>query len=122
MLSLAQHIGSDECRIGGIIGDYQDLAGSGNHVDVHFTEYHLLGKGHEYIAWTDDLIDLGYASGPVSHCPYSLSATYPIYFPYPEELQCRHDIRIDFSARRRYTDSYLLDPRNLRRDHVHQHR
>jgi len=33
--------------------------GPGNHVDVHFTEYHLLGRATNILPGTDDLSDLG---------------------------------------------------------------
>ena len=72
MLSLAEQVGGDDAGVTLAVGDDQDLAGTGHHVDADLAEDLLLGLGHELVAGADDLIHTGYALGAVSQGGYGL--------------------------------------------------
>ncbi len=59
MFGLGQQIGGGKGRLSRPVGDDQDLAGSGDHVDRHPAEDHLLGRRHIGVPRTDDLVDAG---------------------------------------------------------------
>ncbi len=56
MLGLRQHICGDITGIGGIVRQQQDLTGSGDGVDIDFTEDQALGGRDKNISRTDDFI------------------------------------------------------------------
>jgi len=47
---LAEQIERDPIRIGGAVGQHQDLAGSGDHVDADLAEDQPFGGGDELVA------------------------------------------------------------------------
>ena len=56
MLRLAQQVSRQTAGVALPIGDHQDLAGSGDHVDGHLAEHLLLGLRHKGTAGAYDLI------------------------------------------------------------------
>ena len=72
VLGLAEQVGGDDAGVTLAVGDDQDLAGTGHHVDADLAEDLLLGLGHELIAGADDLIHAGHTLGAVSQGGYGL--------------------------------------------------
>ena len=59
MLRLTQQVRSHKGGVAGAVGNDQDLAGSGDHIDVHPPEDLPLGLRHVGVAGADDLVHLG---------------------------------------------------------------
>ena len=56
------------------VGQHQDLAGSGDHVDAHLAEHMLLGAGHVGIARAGDLVDARHALRAIGQRGHGLRA------------------------------------------------
>ena len=72
VLGLAEQVGGDDAGVALAVGDDQDLAGTGHHVDGHLAEDLPLGLGHEGVAGADDLVHAGDALGAVGQGGYGL--------------------------------------------------
>ena len=64
MLRLAQQVRRHPAGSLPAVGEHQDLAGAGDHVDAHLAEYLPLGRGHKDAAGAHDLIHRGMLSVP----------------------------------------------------------
>ena len=65
VLCLGEQIGGNVAGVGFTVGDNEDLAGSGDHVDGHLAVDLLLGLGNKGVARAYDLIHPGDALGAV---------------------------------------------------------
>ena len=74
MLGLAQQVGSHPGGVALAVGQHQNLAGPGDHVDAHLAVDLPLGGGHIDVAGADDLIHSGDALGAVGESRHSLGA------------------------------------------------
>ena len=79
-------------RVGGVVGNNEDFAGPGDHIDAHRTGHHLFGQGDKDISGTDNDIDLGGWSacrrpGPQwpRHCPLYRRHPPRLCWPPPED-------------------------------------
>ena len=59
VFGLGEHIGGQVFGIGGLIGDNENFAGAGDHVDAHRTSHDLLGQSNINIARSGDNVHLG---------------------------------------------------------------
>ena len=67
MLGLAEQVGGDELRVGGLVGDHGDLRRAGEQVDPHPAEQLPLGLGDVGVAGADDHVDGRLAEQPEGH-------------------------------------------------------
>ena len=75
MLRLGKHVRRNPFGVGGMVGDHQDLAGTGNHVNTHPAEYLALGLGDIGIPRTDDFIHRRHGFRPVCQGGHRLGAS-----------------------------------------------
>ena len=104
------------------VGDHQDLAGPGDHVDGHHAEDLLLGLRHKGVAGADDLIHLGDALRAVGQSRDGLRAAYLEYLIHTGNAGSCQDGGVDlpvFSGRSHHDN--LGASGNFRGDGVHQH-
>ena len=80
VFGLGEQIGRDEVRIRGAVGENDDFARAGDHVDVAHSENLALGLGHVQVARTHDLVHLRDAFGPVGEGGHGLGAADPVDF------------------------------------------
>jgi hypothetical protein len=57
VLGLADEVGGDHHRIGVLVGDHEDLRGTGEQIDAHVAEELALGLGDVRVAGTDEQVD-----------------------------------------------------------------
>ena len=74
VLGLTQKVGGDPCGVTAAVGQHQDLAGAGDHVDAHLAEDLPLGGGDVDVARADDLIDGRDGLGAVGQRSHGLCA------------------------------------------------
>ena len=67
MLGLGEQVGGDERRVGVAVGEHEDLARSGDAVDVDEAEDLALGGGDVGVAGADDLVDARDLGGAEGH-------------------------------------------------------
>ena len=123
MLRLAEHIGSHMTRVRGPVCQYQDLAGTGNHVNGYPAKDLPLGLCYKGVSGAYDLVHPGDGLRTVGQCGYRLgssAAEHPVNSGNPS---CRQDdgIHIAVAGRGRDHDD-LPAAGNLGGDAVHQHR
>ena len=76
VLGLAEQIHGYPVRRGAAIGQHQDFARAGDHVDAHLAEHAPLGAGHIGIARPGDLVDCCDGGCAVGQRPHRLRAAY----------------------------------------------
>ena len=76
MLGLGHEIGGQESRVGRPVGHDEDFTGPGHHVDIHLAVDQPLGRCHEYVAGTDDLVHLRHRLGAVGQGRHGLGAAH----------------------------------------------
>ena len=59
MLGLGKHIRGDMIGIGGGVGNKQNLARSGNRIDIDLAKHEAFGRRDKNISRTDDLVNFG---------------------------------------------------------------
>ncbi len=74
MLCLGEQVRGCKKRICRSIGQHDQLARPGQHVDVHVAEHKLLGCGYVGVARADDLVDRGDGVGSERHCRDGLAS------------------------------------------------
>ena len=118
---LAEHVGGGVNRIGCLVGDYQNLARSRQHVYVAMPEDFFFRQCHEDIAGTGDFVDARDRFGSERHCRDRLRASNFINPIDARKFRRRQYIRIDGSSLRRHAHDYFADARHTRGDRIHQH-
>ena len=122
MLGLRQEIGGDPGGIVVPVGEDEDLGRAGDHVDADPAEDAPLGRGDVGIARSHDLVDRRNRRGAVGKGGDRLRAADPIDLGDPEHLGGGKNERVENPVRRRHRHDQPLDPGDLGRDRVHQHR
>ena len=123
MFCLTQQIRSSIAGIGLAVGDDQDLAGTGDHINGHLAEDLLLGLRHEGIAGADDLIHLGNAFRAIGQRSNCLSAAHLKDLIHTGDLGSRQDHGIDLAFGIGGCDHHhLLHTGNFGGDGIHQYR
>ena len=122
VFGLGEQIHGNPVRVGLAITDHQDLGGPCDHVDAHGTEYQPLGRRHEDIARTNDLVHLGDGLGAIGQRCNRLSPANgkdPIH----ADHRCggQHQF-IDLTIRGGHHHDQFLHPGDLGRDRIHQYR
>ena len=123
VLRLREQVRCDKAWIAVAVGNDQDLARSGNHVDRHRAENLLFRFGDKGVARTDDLIHLRDALGAVGQCGDRLRAADLEDLVDPRDVRRGKDHGVDlplFVRRGHHHDRF--DAGDLRRNRVHQHR
>ncbi len=106
MLGLREEIGGDPGRIVAAVGDHQYLGGAGDEIDADSAEDAALGRRDIGVAGTDDLVDRRNRPRAMGERRHRL----------------RQHERIEHAVRRRHHHDHSLDPGDLGRNRVHQHR
>ena len=121
MLGLTEQVSGHDSGIALPVGDNQDLAGSGHHVDAYPAEDLLLRLSHKLVAGSHDLVHSGDGFCSVCQCSDRLGAAYPEDPVHAADLRRRKNIGVDLpvlAGGRHHAD--LLHPGDLGRDGVHQ--
>ena len=122
VLGLRQEVGGDPCGVVAAIGHHQDLRRAGDHVDADPAEDPALGRRDIGVAGPDDLVDRRDRRGAVGQRRDRLRAADPVDFVDPAQARRRQHQRVEHPVRRRHHHHQPLDPGDLGRDRVHQHR
>ena len=123
VLRLAQQIRRHEARIRLPIREHQHLRRTGDHIDPDLSEDLLLRLSDEGIARTHDLIDAWNRRRPIGERRHRLRAADLEDPANASDMRRREDIRIDRALLIRWGHhDDFLDPRDLRRNRIHQHR
>ena len=122
VLGLREQVGGDVARVGGVVREDQDLARSGDHVDVDLAEHHLLRGRHVDVARAHDLVHPRDRRRAVGHRPDGLGAADAVDLLEAEHVGDHEHVRVEHALRRRRADGERADTGDLRRDRVHQHR
>ena len=75
MLRLSQQVGRHLLRLGALVSDHENFAGTSQRIDAHLAVDRLLGEGDVDVARAADHIHLGNAFSAESHRSNGLSAT-----------------------------------------------
>ena len=105
------------------VGQHQDLAGAGDHVDADLAEHAALGAGHVGVARAGDLVDARH--GLRCRRPARPSACAPPMVKarrHARHMRRGQHQRVLLAARRRHHHDDFADAGHLGRDRVHQHR
>ena len=123
MFRLGQHVGGDIGRPGAVIGDDQDLGGSGDHIDAHHPRHLALGLGDKLVARTDDDVDFGDGLGTEGEGGNRPGRADLVDFSDADLLRRHQQMGINLAAavRRGYHDP-SVNPGDAGRNAVHQHR
>ena len=125
MLGLADQVGGDEGRVGGVVGDDADLGRAVLAVDADDALQDPLRGGDVDVAGAGDHVDRGALVGAVGEHRQRLGAADGVDFPDAEERAGGEHRRVRQAAElllRRGRDRDLVHARRLRGDHVHDHR
>jgi hypothetical protein len=122
VLRLREQVGGDPVRVAGLVGDDQDLGGSGDHVDADLAEHDALGRRHIGVAGTHDLGDRLDARCPIGECGHRLRAADAIDLVDACELRRRQHQRVELSVRRRHHHDDARHARDFRGHRVHEDR
>lgn len=90
MLRLRHQIRRQIGRIRRLIRQHQNLAGTGDHIDVHLAEKQPLGGGHIDIARPHDFVHLGNGGRAVRQGGHRLSAAAQVHPIHPGDIGRRH--------------------------------
>ena len=122
VLGLGHQVDGDEGRHGALVGQDEDLAGTGEHVDADVTHDELLGGGHVGVAGADDLVDARYRVGAVRERGDRLSAADAVDLV-DADLGCRRErVGVDRAVGRgRHDHDDLVDAGDDGGDGGHQH-
>ena len=121
MFGLAEQIHRHPFSGSAAIGQHQNLARAGNHVDAHGAEHAALGAGHIGIAGAGDLVHLGDGGCAIGQCGHGLRAADGKGTRNTRHIsRCQHQ-RIAFAARRRHHHDDVFHASHMRRNRVHQH-
>ncbi|MNI09446.1 hypothetical protein D3C73_625180 [compost metagenome] len=124
MLGLGEQVGRDVGRLSGIVGEHDDLARSGDAVDIDSAVDLAFGQGHVDVARAADLIDRRdcfRAEGKGGDC---LCAADPVNLVHARFCGGDENVGIDAhlaACSRRGDHHDLRHSGNLRRNDVHQH-
>ena len=104
------------------VGDDQDLRWAGDHVDADPAKDPPLGRRDIGVAGSDDLVDRLDRRRSIGERRDRLCAADPIDFVDPDQPGGGENQRVEDAIRRRHRHDQPLDPGDLCRDRVHQHR
>ncbi len=122
MFGLRQKVGGHMLRVAAAVVDHQNLARSGDHVDVDLTEDLLLGRGHIDVAGAGNLVDPWHAFGTKGQRRNRLGSAHLENPINPGQASCRQHMGVDFSTGHGHHHDNLANAGNLGRQGVHQHR
>ena len=122
MFSLAEQVHRHPVRGSAAIGQHQNLAGSGNHVDAHRAKHALFGAGDISVAGAGDLVHLGHRGGAVSQRSHGLRAANRKSPGDACYISCRQHQGIFFAFWRWHHHDDFAHSGDMRWNGVHQHR
>ncbi|MNO96115.1 hypothetical protein D3C76_877770 [compost metagenome] len=125
MLGLREQVGRDVGGLGGIVGEHDDFARSGDAVDIDSAVDLAFGQGHVDVPWPADLIDRRDGRRAEGQCGDRLRAAHAVDLVHAGFSGGHENVRIDAlrAAGRRRSDHHdLRHSGDLSRNHVHQHR
>ena len=121
MLCLAEQVHRHPIGRRGAVGQHQDFAGPGDHVDAYLPEDPALGAGHIRIARASDFVDTRHGGRAIGQRGDGLRTTHGEYAVHPCHSRCRQHQRVALTARCGHDHDDLAHPRHLRRYGIHQH-
>ncbi|ENN87541.1 hypothetical protein RHSP_44317 [Rhizobium freirei PRF 81] len=122
MLGLSKEIGGNPIRIVVLVGDDEHFRRAGDHVDADGAEHLAFGRGHIGIAGTGDLGDRLDRFGAIGKRRNRLRAADAVDFFDAGHAGGRKDGWIDRAVLGRHDDDDAIDPGDLGRHGIHQHR
>ena len=122
MLGLAEQVGGDDARIVPRVGNDDDLARPGDHIDAHHAIDLPLRLGDPRVARAGDDVDGRDLLGAIGKRRHRLRAADPPDFIDPADMRRRHHDRVGVAARRRGHHHDAPHARDLGRQDVHQDR
>ena len=130
MFGLAEQVHGHPVRRRRAVGQHQDLARTGNHVDAHRAEHPALGRRHIGIARAGDLVHLGHRRRAVGQRRHRLRATDREHPRHAGHMGGGQHQRIALAlsggaalaGRRRHHHDDFRHAGHMGRNRVHQHR
>ena len=119
ILGLADQVGSDDHRIGSLVGDDQDLGRAGDEIDADLPEQPALGLDDIRVARTDEEIHRLDGLRPERERCDRLDATEDVDLVGPGEVHRGNGGIRDPAVERRRAGCDALDAGDLRRDDAH---
>ena len=114
VLGLRHEVDGDERGHGGLVGEDENLAGAGEHVDAHVAHDELLGRGHVGVAGADDLVDARDGVGAVRERGDRLRAADLVDLVDAGLGGCRERVRVHGAVGRgRHDHRDLVDPATI---------
>mmetsp|Transcript_29288 Transcript_29288/g.53048 ORF Transcript_29288/g.53048 Transcript_29288/m.53048 type:complete len:339 (-) Transcript_29288:252-1268(-) len=121
MFGLAEQVHGHPVWRRGAVGNHEDLARAGDHVDADLAEHMLLGRGHIRIARAGDLVDARDACRAIGQCGHGLGAAdreHPVHAGHRGRGQHQ---RVAHAVGRGHHHDDLGHAGDLGRDGIHQH-
>ena len=105
----------------GVVGDDDDFAGSGDHVDVNGSEDAFFCELNVGVAGSDEFVNAGYGVGAIGECGDGLCAKYFVDFAYSKVMGGGEDGGVYGTVcLRRRGDAEVRDACDLRGDGGHE--
>ena len=121
MLGLAEEVHRHPVGWRTAVGNDQDFARPGDHVDADLPEDAAFGAGDIGVAGAGDLVDTRDRGGAVGQCRHGLRAADGEDAVHAGHMgRCQHQ-KVLLAIRRRHDHHDLAHTRHLRRNGVHQH-
>ena len=121
VLGLAEQVHRHPVRRRRAVGQHEDFAGAGNHVDAHLPEHVLFGAGHVGVAGAGDLVHARHAGRAVSERGNGLRAANGESAAHARHVRGGQHQRIALAARRGHDHDDFAHARHVRGHGVHQH-
>ena len=119
MLRLAEQVGCDELRVGGVVRDYDDLRCAGEQVDSDAAEKLPLRLDNVGVPRPCDEVDRSDRLRPQRQRRDRLDAAKAVELVRAGEVHRRDRRRCELSCERRRACGHALDACDLRRDDAH---
>ena len=121
VLGLAEQVHRHPVRRRRAVGQHEDFARAGNHVDAHLPEHVLFGAGHVGVARAGDLVHARHAGRAVSERGNGLRAANGESAAHARHVRGGQHQRIALAARRGHDHDDFAHARHVRGHGVHQH-